>query len=372
MNYEDVYDTFINKGCKLITNKEEYFILKQTCKIPKLSYIASCGHNNSVHYNVFKSRNTGIICPKCVVSKNNISSGKVTETGQSLKHYYYSISVNYIINAIKCKYTYKTTHEGSAIDLLIKPLEETSDLWLQVKIKTTNNVYNNAYSFNNTKNTIFKDCIILCHCNHDNKMWLFTYFDVNNKTKISIGNNSKYSDNEINIDNINEKLLLNYNSTNLISSEVEIDSLYKCLKVEYEYAELRKMYIKYDFTNVCKYSHTDFKYLGRNIQEKVGSKYKNKNSVNFKLTKRNGKLVYCKPYDKGDNDLYWLHFPNKKCFYLIPENKLLVNEDTGVLKKNLYINVLANGYPISNHLNYYLFEYENMDYQRFDSLISLC
>jgi hypothetical protein len=53
MDYENVYDTFINKGCNLITNKEEYFELKKMSKIPKLNYIASCGHSNSVHYNVF-------------------------------------------------------------------------------------------------------------------------------------------------------------------------------------------------------------------------------------------------------------------------------------------------------------------------------
>ena len=65
--YENIIEEFNNKNCKLLTSKEEFCeILKISKKgIYKLNYIASCGHNHVVFYNVFKSRGTGIICPSC-------------------------------------------------------------------------------------------------------------------------------------------------------------------------------------------------------------------------------------------------------------------------------------------------------------------
>jgi hypothetical protein len=41
------------------------------------------------------------------------------------------------------------------------------------------------------------------------------------------------------------------------------------------------------------------------------------------------------------------------------------------MKKYLYVTLSADGTPKSNHLNYYLFEYENIDYIRFHAIISL-
>jgi hypothetical protein len=372
MDYENVCDTFTNKGCKLITTKEEYFDLKNICKIPKITYIASCGHTHSVHYNVFKSRNTGVICPRCVTNKNKQFSGKITNSGQSINHYYHDIATTNIVELIKNNYKYKNTHEGHTLDLLIKPIQELSDLWLQLKIKTTNGLCKASYGFNNNNNCNYKDCIIICISNNDKKMWLFDEHDINNIQKISIGkNNSKYTEKEINVTNINDKILNKYNTINLIPSDCENINLPKCIKIEKEYSELRKKYIKYEFTNVCKYIHTDFKLDNNNFQEKVGSMYKNKNSVNFKLTKRDNVSRTTQPYNKGDNDFYWLHFPNKRHFYLIPETVLLINENSSVLIKNLYVNVSSDGTPNLNSLNYYLFEYENIDYNRFDSIIAL-
>ena len=374
MDYENVYDTFMIKGCKLITNKEEYFDLKNICKIPKLNYIASCGHSNSVHYNVFKSRNTGVICPKCVINKNKQFSGKITISGQSINQYCHDIAITYIVDLIKNNYTYKYTHEGNTIDLLIKPIEELSDLWLQLKIKTTSDICKNSYGFNNDKSGNCKDCIIICLCINDKKMWLFDDCDINNITKISIGKyKSKYTENEININNINDTISNKYKTIHLISCEYENTRLSKCVKIEQEYSELRIKYTKYEFTNVCKYLHTDFKLNNKNFQEKVGSMYKHKNGVNFKLAKgySDGLSRTTQPYDIGDNHFYWLHFPNKRHFYLIPENVLLINE-TKLMKKNLYVTLSADGTPKTNNLNYYLFEYENIDYNRFDSIVNVC
>lgn len=371
MDYDNVCEVFINKGCNLITSKEEYYELKKIHKIPKLNYIASCGHNNSVHYNVFKSRNTGVICPKCIINKNKQFSGKITSSGQSANIYYNNLSIKYILNIIKNDYIYQFTHEGCMIDLLIKPINDTSDLWLPVKIKSTNIIHNNTYGFNNdNKNDKYKNYIIICVCVNENKIWIFDDSDVTTR-KISIGKyKSKYDNNEVNIENINYILLNKYQTKELVTTEVMNNVLPKCIKKELEYAELRKKCIKYNFDIVDKYVHTDFMLNNRKVQEKIGYKFDNKNSVNFKLTKRCSVSKSYQPYNKNDNDFYWLHFPNKKHFYLIPEC-ILSNNNDNKLTQNLYVNVTIDGSPTNSSLIDYLFEYENIDYMRFDSLVGL-
>ena len=58
--YENVVEEFNKRGCLLLNTKEEYYeILKYAFKSNyKLNYTASCGHNHTVFYNVFKSRGT--------------------------------------------------------------------------------------------------------------------------------------------------------------------------------------------------------------------------------------------------------------------------------------------------------------------------
>jgi hypothetical protein len=54
--YENVVEEFNKRNCKLLTTKEEHNeILKLFKKtMYKLNYIASCGHNHIVFYNVSK------------------------------------------------------------------------------------------------------------------------------------------------------------------------------------------------------------------------------------------------------------------------------------------------------------------------------
>lgn len=53
--YENVIEEFNKQNCNLLTTKEEYLEILQNSKKSnyRLNYIASCGHNNIVFYNVF-------------------------------------------------------------------------------------------------------------------------------------------------------------------------------------------------------------------------------------------------------------------------------------------------------------------------------
>jgi len=65
--YENIVNEFNKRSCQLLTTKEQHNeIINNSKKCNyKLRYIASCGHNHIVFFNVFKSRNTGVICPAC-------------------------------------------------------------------------------------------------------------------------------------------------------------------------------------------------------------------------------------------------------------------------------------------------------------------
>jgi hypothetical protein len=72
--YENVVEEFNKRNCKLLNTNEEYIEILKSLKNTtyKLNYIASCGHEHIVFYNVFKSRGTGIICPSCKIKKQEL------------------------------------------------------------------------------------------------------------------------------------------------------------------------------------------------------------------------------------------------------------------------------------------------------------
>lgn len=206
-------------------------------------------------------------------------------------------------------------------------------------------------------------------------MWLF---NGNNMilSKISIGyNKSKYSDNEINKENIFQNLKTYYNKIKLSSYEDANEPICLNGKKEMEFKKLRIQHVKCNFTDVSNYLHYDFIINDKKVQEKVGTKCKNSNKIFFSLCKRNGSIngvSKFKPYGIGENNLYWLHLPNKKHFYLLPE-KELINNDNNTIKKSLIVLVDTNNSPINNEtnnkINDFLFNYDNINYEFFNKLI---
>jgi uncharacterized C2H2 Zn-finger protein len=87
-----------------------------------------------------------------------------------------------------------------------------------------------------------------------------------------------------------------------------------------------------------------------------------KNSYSFTLSKSagriNGKCCHC-PYEKGDNDFYWLNCKNGY-FYVIPEDVLIekgyVGKDSK--KEHLYVSHTNQN---TEWCDDYLFKYENLD-----------
>ena len=76
--YENMFEKFADKGCKLLTTMEELALMPKNI-VQKVKYIALCGHEHNVHVNVFFSRGTGLNCPACV---SKISEKKNLNTDQ--------------------------------------------------------------------------------------------------------------------------------------------------------------------------------------------------------------------------------------------------------------------------------------------------
>jgi hypothetical protein len=373
--YKIIVEEFNKRNCTLLTTKEEHNEILKTSKktMYKLNYIASCGHNHIVFYNVFKSRGTGIICPSCKNKEiGNIIKEKIKNNELS-KIYTIEQEHNFIKNIcelLETNFEIIKAFDGCNIDLIFRPKNITEDKWVGIQVKTTN-VRHLTYSFH--INNIYKDCLLLFYCCEDENMWLIPENIIENQTKISIGYyKSKYNIYKVNKDTISDSLNEYYYNTSKFSFE-KLDTpncIYQQREKEFrKYREEKIDFIKFEYDNI-EGTVYDFKIGNFKIQEKVIKISENNNCI-FQLCKNNGRINGKQNqthYDIGNNDFYWLNCDNKKIFFVIPE-KILINK--GVIgnstdKKSIFFKITVKEilHKNSSWLQPYMFDYENIDNER--------
>lgn len=381
-SYENIIEEFNKRNCILLTTKEQHNeILKISKKtMYKLNYIASCGHNHDVFYNVFKSRGTGIICPICKNKENgNIKKEKIKNNELS-KIYTTEQEFNFIKKICQLLHTnFKIikAFDGCNVDLIFRPKNIIEDKWVGIQVKTTN-VRHLTYSFH--INNIYKDCLLLFYCCEDENMWLIPENIIENQTKISIGyKKSKYNIYKINKDTIFDKLNEYYYTTSKFSFE-KLDTpsnIYQQREKEFRnYREEKIDFIKfeYDFIEGTVY---DFKIGNLKIQEKI-TKISKDNRHHICICKNNGKINGKQnqiQYDIGDNDFYWLNCDDKIIFFVIPE-KILIDKGligNSIDKKSLFLKITIKEilHKNSSWLQPYMFNYENIDKERLLSILTI-
>jgi len=373
--YENIVEEFNKRNCKLLTTKEEHIeILKSAKKtMYKLNYIASCGHNHNVFYNIFKSRESGVVCPSCKTKENadkireKIKNNEVSKTYTTQQEHVFMMKISELINN---DFEITKAFDGCNVDLIFRPKNITEDKWVGIQVKTTN-IRRLTYSFH--VDNIYKDCLLLFYCCEDESMWLIPENIIKNQIKVSIGyNKSKYNIYKVNKNNIFDKLNEYYYNTSKFSFE-KLDTptnIYQEREKEFrKYREEKIDYIKFEYDNI-EGTVYDFKIGNYKIQEKV-AKLSEDNRHKFCLCKNNGK-INDKPnkmqYDIGDNDFYWLNCDNKKTFFVIPE-KILI--DKGIIgnnigKKSIFLKITIKEvlHKMSAWLQPYMFDYENIDKER--------
>ena len=371
--YQIVQETFKQYECTLLTTEEEY---KTRCKkVPKYEYIASCGHEHIVYYHVFKSIQTGVICPSCmtlknsVIAKDRVSNDKLKYIKQELE------SINYFIDLISSEYTCIKAFDGCKADIIIKPKHILENKWLGIQVKTTlKAVRGHSFALSGKDYT---NNMILCICLEDKKMWGFLQENLQKGlTKLSIGlKKSKYDQYELNSENLIKILNKNYE---LLSNEFDIINLpiniYQQREQEfYKYRESKINFLTFTY-NDMEGQVFDFKIGNLKIQEKVGGLLKDRNNTYcFGLCKNNGKNKDKKTnqvqYSKGDNDFYWLNCSDKKYFYIIPEQSLIEHEYINTEKHKIIFKV--NPTSIDLWYNKYKFDYDNIDNVDKEKMLSL-
>jgi hypothetical protein len=369
VTYEELFNLFEINSCKLLTTKEEYLAMKGHHK--KVKIVSSCGHiTQECPLNEFKGRGTGIKCKECVIDqmkeKAKINSKDNDKNIVALQTEFKSYIK--IKDLIIDGFYIERTNEGCLADIIIKPKSVDDDLWLPIQLKSTS-VIKNIYSFH--LHNEYNDMLIILHSLIDDKMWCINGNLVKGKTKIGMGlGKSKYDIYSIESSNIANKLEEFYKEYKLSSKSTINIPITERHQKENKFRKLREYklsgIIKFDYPDI-QYQHHDFMISidkTYKIQEKVGSHVKNRKNIYFGIYKKRG-IDNIVPYDKGDNDFYWLNMPDEKTFYVIPENILL---EEGYIKDDEHI----GGKYISLYYEYtdniktkwavdYKFDYDNID-----------
>lgn len=354
-DYEKTCKRFLEVNCQVMDTKEEYEERNKGKTNPKCNYIASCGHQHIVFINVFFSRKTGLVCPPCKNKDNGIKK-KEEMKDDKLKNLKLELRcINYFKEICK-EFEIHKAFDGCKADLIARPIDEKENKWIGIQVKTTER--NNHYEFG--IHQTYNDYLILCICEEDKRMWLFPYEELNGISKIHIGVKSKYSNYEINISNLSEKLNEYYQITKKFTYEELDKPLCIYTEREREFYRYRESKIDFlDFTyNDMEGMVYDFKIGDKKVQEKVGCIDKVKNSNIFCMCKNNGKLNGNREqnsYEIGDNDYYWLNADDKQLFYVIPEQILVEKGYIGYNKKQLKINpreTIHNGWIQPYKFNY--------------------
>lgn len=330
LNRSQIYDRIVcefeEKGCKLLTTREEFlspenFKQKNLYKI-KLRYMALCNHEHNVDYNVFKYQNSCTKCPKCWSRENGIKTKKMYETNEISKIHNIeneNIIIQKIINKINNKFDVQKAFDGCLVDIITKPKNISENKWIGIQVKTTNA---NCLGYNFHMNNNYKDCLILCYTIRDDRLWLFPENIICSEiTKITIGkkHSKKYGQYEIHIDNINNALQEYYEETTKFDFDTVNTPINIYQKREQEFRKFRESMLP-QFQYKCdelEGTEYDFFLNGLKIQEKVCQK-NNKGSCIFFLQRSQKRC-----YNVGDNEFYWLNSFDKDYFLVIPESILL-------------------------------------------------
>jgi hypothetical protein len=372
--YENVVEEFNKRNCKLLTTKDEHDeLIKITKKtMYRLNYVASCGHQHIVFYNVFKSRGTGIICPTCknketgTIKKNQMKNNEISKIYTTEQE---GTFMKKLCDLLYNDFEIIKAFEGCNIDLIFRPKHMTEYKWVGIQVKTTG-ARHLTYSFHLQKT--YKNCLLLFYCCEDESMWIMPENTISDQKKISIGyNKSKYNIYKIDKDTIFDKLKEYYQTTSKFIFE-ELDTpinIYQQREKEFrKFREEKIEFIKFHYDNK-EGTVYDFKIGNIKIQEKVAKISDKEYRYKFCLCKNNGNVKHNQiQYDIGDNDFYWLNCDNKKTFFVIPE-KILIDKGligNNIDKKSIFLKITIKEilHKMSAWLQPYMFDYENINKER--------
>lgn len=366
MEYDDLVQKVESKGCKLAWSKEEFKDKKIKYK-SIIKIISKCGHITEVQLSNLLYKNTGINCKECIYAKD-----KLNNTNISCDH---NIQEYHVIKALQnyCKdLKFKIMVEGCLADFAIQPINESSNNWLPIQLKTTKSKMHGIYGFITEQK--YKDIVVILFSIEDQRIWILdgNTIDIN---KINIGfGQSIYSEYEIGSIDLISKLsdyYYNSNFTKLIT-DFNIPISEKTLQ-EHDFNKYREKIfnnLEFEYPEIDARVYDVIINNRYKVQDKVITMYKKNNRQNdtwvIKLH-RNRKYDNI-AYKLGDNDFYWFHLPDKNGAYIISEQVLFDRNLISKLDEDMIITSVLSLYPYHSKeklatiktgwLNDYLFFYD--------------
>ena len=374
IKYIEIKKEFEKHNCILLMTEEEFNQESRTVS-EKYKYTASCKHQHEIMFKHFKDDSQGRICPDCSNIKKSVDKIEQYKLNPVLPNELEYNSIEYFKMIIGDKFDVKFNSEACLSDCCIKPKHITEDLWLMVQMKSTAKP-GGSYKFVNCSN--YTNCIIMCICECDKKMWVFDGNININTESISIGTTkSKNDEFEITKDTIHEILTHYYNTFPLYDFETTDIPISLNHKLEWEYRKFRETTITclQFIRNERQGLVYDFIVNGLKVQEKVNSIKKGETGTGFTLKKSNGSINHIKQwtsYKTGDNDFYWLNVNNKQHFYVIPEHELISRKYIDTDKKTVItLNPASNKKCKNSWTNEYLFDYTKLDGEKLKKMFNL-
>lgn len=357
-SYDDIKCCFEQNGCKLLTSEEEFNINRMNGH-SKYSIISSCGHQvGNCWFNMFKNRKTGLICKSCIysnTSKHNMELNKNIE-GNS-----YALNIEFQSVQLLKKYIdtsileIKISPECCLADLCIKDVNCIVQNWLPIQLKSTLKPSNNIYSFGVLRN--YHDTLIIFICIQEEKFWFINGNNVLNQSRLSIGiKKSKYSVYEVDKINVTQKILEFYKTMDKDTLQNIQKPITENCRKEQEFRKMRETKlkdVKFNYPEINQ-SVFDFKINDYKIQEKTAF-MKSNSCYSIVMFTKNKDGIHNFPYDKGDNDFYWINLPDYETFYIIPEKVLIDKQiiSTDNLKGKKYLSFAITNKWVDNYRYYY-------------------
>lgn len=328
--YDSVVKYFREHGCELYTTNEEYDTFKNPTK-SKVSFKATCGHDNTVTLTNFYSKKTGLVCKNCVYKK--ISEKAKLQPKESKDYFGQEFEGFKILrDAISYEFDIINTVEGCNADVLIKPKYELADKWMLLQMKTTKQKGHGLYSFSLRAYITYENCEMLFICLDERKIWLLDGNSIMYQNKVNIGltSRSEYYKYQIDINNLQEILHLKYCTSKRFSSKFGNTPVSLNAQQEQKYnmfLEETMPYLNITYPDI-QGSKTDAFINNFRIQFKVASlrhgNYAAFMSSNHRITSFDNIRYVRSYYKKKDNNFYWVWLKNDFVkFYIFPEAVLI-------------------------------------------------
>ena len=329
-SYDDIREVFKEKKCELTTSAIEFAKQNETIKTNKckFEFIASCGHDNTVTFTNFVSKNTGVICKDC--SRKNISI--ILKNNDHTDGNFWCIQeaegFKKICDLIEEEFDVVRSNEGCLGDILMRPKYISDDKWVLIQLKCTKQVTHGLYSFPLNKKKVYENMPILCVCMSDSKFWLLDYTQIIDKSHMNIGLTSKadYYQYQIESNCLQEKMHFLYARSMKFNEVVGLlpQSINQQQEMVYrKHRENKISYLRYEYPLVESRVY-DFIINGYRIQEKVASSRYDRLESFIMYVYRSDRENKYKLYKKGANDYFWV-WPKDELntFFIFPENALI-------------------------------------------------